>query len=162
MRDSIESYKTFNPELYVILKQSRIYQDKIKRSFNKLVMTKVSLELPEIIKDIHRQQNEIIRSFGKLVKRRWQNNQTIEGYEFYNIFKELYEDIDINIFELGMLKNSVQHRLQNGRKQQSYQEALQMIENYQKELNADKKKAQKVKSAWKTVLAGYEDEECQE
>lgn len=159
MRDSVESYKIHNPELYTILKQSCIYRDKIKRSFNKLVLTKVSLELPEIIKNIHRQQNEIIRSFGKLVKRRWQNDQIIESYEFYGIFKELYEDIDINIFELNVLKSHIQYCLQNGRKQQSYQEALQMIENYQKELNADKKKAQKVKSAWKTVFAEYEDDE---
>ena len=158
MRDSIEVYKTYNPELYVILKQSRIYQDKIKRSLNKLVLTKTSLELPEIIKNIRSQQDGIIRSFGELVKSRWQNNQIIEGYEFYNIFKELYEDIDINIFELDILKGSIQYRLQNGRKQQEYQEALQMIENYQKELKADKKKAQKIKSAWKTVLEGYADE----
>lgn len=158
MRESIEVYKTYNPELYTILKQSRIYQDKTMCSYLKLTLGKISLELPEIIKNSHRQQNEILRSFRELVARIWQNNQIIEGYEYYVIFRELYEEIDINLLYLHGLKSHIQQNLQKGKKQQSYQEALQIVEDYQEELKADKKKMQKLKNAWKTILAEDADE----
>lgn len=162
MRESIEVYKTHNPELYTILKQSRIYQDKTMHSYRKLALSRISLELPEIIKNSYKQQNEIIRSFRELVVRRWQNNQIIEGYEYHDIFRELYEEIDINILNIHGLKSHIQQSLQKGEKQQSYQEALQIIEDYQEELKAGKKKMQKLKNAWKTILTGYADEGHQE
>lgn len=128
-----------------------------------VVLERFNQNVTRMLESNRKIQYQQIHSLRKRIISKWQKNESVTGYELDRTFQDLYSNIKQDIDEIINLCNKTIRTFgisEEGRKLQL--EAICIQENCQKELDADKKKLQKLRSGWKTVLAGYEDEGHQE
>ena len=128
-----------------------------------VVLERFNQNVTRILESNRKIQYQQIHSLRKQIISKWRKNESITKDELDITFQDLYSNIKQDINETINLCGKAIRTFgisEEGRKLQL--EAISIQENCQKELEADKKKLQKLKSGWKEVLTGYADEGHQE
>ena len=128
-----------------------------------LVLERYNQSVTKVLESNRKVQYQQIHSLRKQIIDQWKKNESVTDVELNRIFKYLYSNINQDIKKIVSLcyKTCTTFGIsEEGVKMQS--EAMRIQHNCMEELEADKKKLQKLKNGWSIVLAGYEDEEDQE